>query len=370
MKFLHTADWQIGMKAAHVGEAAEVVRQERLEAARRVVAAATEHSVEFILVAGDTFEHNAVPRVDVQSVADILGAFPGPVYLIPGNHDPLVSGSVWDYGAWEEHENLNILRDAEPLGIPGGLLLPCPIMSRHSMANPTAWMPGRQGDELRIGLAHGTLAIPGFDDHSFPIPLDTAGDRDLDYLALGHWHSTLINEDGRTAYSGTHETTAFGERNSGNALVVTLRPGSEPVIEPVMTGRLRWVGVGAEDEIRSADDLTDRIEEIRSLPSPDRTLLRVHLHGVMPPSAIETLRDLEALLDARFLHAELDRDRLVPSPDDPGWIDALPGGSVEAAVAQRLLGMASALPEGAEHMPAVAAEALQLLYGLMRGVDR
>ena len=39
MKFLHTADWQIGMKAAHVGEAGARVREERLAAAKRVVEA-------------------------------------------------------------------------------------------------------------------------------------------------------------------------------------------------------------------------------------------------------------------------------------------------------------------------------------------
>lgn len=370
MKFLHTADWQIGMKAAHAGDAGEVVRRERLEAARNLVTAATEHGVEFILVAGDTFEHNAVPRTDVQSVADILGAFPGPVYLIPGNHDPLESGSVWDYGAWEGHENLTVVRDAAPIVIPGGVLLPCPTRSRHSMADPTAWMPARQGEALRIGLAHGTLAIPGFDDRTFPIPRDTARDRDLDYLALGHWHSTLIAEDGRTAYSGTHETTAFVERDSGNALVVTVQAGSEPVIEAVKTGGLRWVSLGTDDEIRSLDDLVDRVAKIRALRQPDKTLLRVCLQGVMPPSANETLQDLEALLDARFLHAELDRDRLVPSSDDPGWIDALPSGSVEAAVAQRLLEMAGASVDGADHSPAVAGEALQLLFGLMQEVER
>ena len=40
MKFLHTSDWQIGMKAESVGRMAERVREERLEAAKRVVQAA------------------------------------------------------------------------------------------------------------------------------------------------------------------------------------------------------------------------------------------------------------------------------------------------------------------------------------------
>jgi DNA repair exonuclease SbcCD nuclease subunit len=98
MRFLHTADWQIGMRATQVGDAGQRVRDERLAAARRVVEVARNAGAEFILVAGDTFEDNGVDRVLVQKAADILAAFGGAVYLIPGNHDPLVPGSVWERG--------------------------------------------------------------------------------------------------------------------------------------------------------------------------------------------------------------------------------------------------------------------------------
>jgi DNA repair exonuclease SbcCD nuclease subunit len=94
MRFLHTADWQIGMKAAVLGDAGARVREERLAAGRRVVETAKSHDVDFLLVAGDLFEDNAVDRVLVQKVADILNSFGGPVFVIPGNHDPLVPGSV------------------------------------------------------------------------------------------------------------------------------------------------------------------------------------------------------------------------------------------------------------------------------------
>ena len=49
LRFLHTADWQIGMKASHVGEAGTRVRDERVAAARRVVEAARAAGVEFTL---------------------------------------------------------------------------------------------------------------------------------------------------------------------------------------------------------------------------------------------------------------------------------------------------------------------------------
>ena len=84
MKFLHTADWQIGMKAAGLGGAAEAIREERSYAAKRALDVAKEKEVDFIILAGDSFEDNAVDRLLVQRVADILSTFSGPVYIIPG----------------------------------------------------------------------------------------------------------------------------------------------------------------------------------------------------------------------------------------------------------------------------------------------
>ncbi len=75
MKFIHTADWQIGMKAAHIGTSADRVRNERLEAARRVVKVAEENEAEYIFLAGDTFEDNGVDRVWLGMGTPRLGIF-------------------------------------------------------------------------------------------------------------------------------------------------------------------------------------------------------------------------------------------------------------------------------------------------------
>ena len=37
MKFVHTGDWQLGMRAASVGQVGKLVRSQRLEAGKRVV---------------------------------------------------------------------------------------------------------------------------------------------------------------------------------------------------------------------------------------------------------------------------------------------------------------------------------------------
>ena len=147
-------------------------------------------AADFVLVAGDTFEDNGVERALIQKVADILGGSPVPVYVIPGNHDPLTPGSVWEHPAWKTMEHVHVLREEKPVEIPGGILYPCPVKDKRSRRDPTAWIPLADPAAIRIGLAHGTVeGVPQAEpDH--PIPRDAAARAGLDYLALGHWHST------------------------------------------------------------------------------------------------------------------------------------------------------------------------------------
>ena len=94
MKFLHTTDWQMGMKTNLGNKTAERVREARMEAAERVIQVAQENKAGMILFAGDMFEDNAVDRSLVRKVVEILKSFGKPVFIIPGNHDPLVPSSV------------------------------------------------------------------------------------------------------------------------------------------------------------------------------------------------------------------------------------------------------------------------------------
>jgi len=366
LRFVHTADWQIGMKAAHVGAAAQKVRDARLESARRVVDLARERGAAFIVLAGDTFEDNGVDRVLARKVAEILRTSRVPVFVLPGNHDPFVPGSILDEDFWRDADPVRILRDASTIEIAGASLLACPSRERTSSRDPTLAIaaPDRGGSaggpdprRIRIGIAHGSIAgiSDGADD--FPIPRDAAERAGLDYLALGHWHSHLRIGD-RTAYSGTHETTKFGERESGRALVVEIdRPGAAPRIEVVSTGTLRWIERSAD--IAAAEDLAALRSDLDRESDPEHALLRIEVRGTVPVEGLRELETIRDVIEARFLFGEIDASALSPAPQDERWIASLPAGAV-AAAAREILARAAA--EDA----AVAREALAILYAIAR----
>lgn len=358
LKFLHTADWQIGMNARHTGAASPKVREARFRAAERLAQIALDEEVNFAILAGDTFEHHAVALAEVERTADILGRFPCPVFVLPGNHDPLEAGSVWERPVWKAFNNIHILREASPLEIGEAMLFPCPLRSRWSGGDPTAWIPaGTDANRIRIGIAHGTLEGLPSADRAHPIPADAAWARRLDYLALGDWHSLRIFGDEqrgrRMAYSGTPEPTAFGERDSGQALIVEIdEPGAPPRLRPVRSASLEWKQL--ERDILQPGELHRVRQEVERLAGPN-VLLELKLKGVLAPedeAVLDQLRDLAG----QFLLLRLEDAELVPCLK----IEELPEGPVKGA-ARRLEEMART---GGE--PAAARLALRTLLQLAR----
>jgi len=303
VRFLHTADWQIGMKAAHAGEKASAIRQKRFETAGRVVELAREKDVDFVILAGDTFEHHNVDNVAVKRTVDILNRLdPISVYVLPGNHDPMVPGGIWDRDAWERiGPHVTLLRESQEYRFNDDVALyACPLTQKQSGLDPTAWIPRREDDDrIRIGVAHGSLNIlPG--TVNFPIAGDRPEQSGLDYLALGDWHSRRIV--GRSAYPSTMEPTNFGEHDPGNVLVVEIgEAGAEPRIEACRVNSLTWKTL--EPVITTADDVEALDAAICSLGTLAALLLKItpDISGCTDGRALEHLETLqEELRESAF----------------------------------------------------------------------
>ena len=124
IRILHTADWQIGLKAAHVARVGDLVRKARFDAARSVVAAAAAERADALVLAGDIFEDNHVDNSLVFEVVRILSASSVPVYVLPGNHDPLSQDSIYRRASWRDRPNhIHLLETPEPVPIAQGAAL-------------------------------------------------------------------------------------------------------------------------------------------------------------------------------------------------------------------------------------------------------
>ncbi|MBU8898332.1 DNA repair exonuclease [Corallococcus sp. M34] len=313
VKILHSADWQMGLRARHVADVAAAVREARLAAARNVIQAANAKRVDAVVLAGDIFEDNLVEDRLVHAVLGILAECRSPVFILPGNHDALTPDAVYRRASWKQRPaHVRVLDTDAPVPIPGtpAVLLAAPLRQKKGMKDPTSvWCEQPRAEGIRIGVAHGSLRIPG--KHSaddFPIGPDVVTRAGLDYLALGHWHGQYIHEE-RAAYAGAHETTKFDEPGAGRALLVEIAArGACPDLTPVPTGTLRWgaldldLGEGMESEAQRA-----RAWVAKEGP-PETLLLRIRTHGVAPEEATSQLEGLrEELLGRGVLSVVVER---------------------------------------------------------------
>ena len=315
--FLHTADLQLGMKAKDASDCGERQRAARFEALQRLVRIAQDDDVDFVVIAGDMFEHNQVGTRTVSRAVQLLqDVAPIPVFILPGNHDWYDASSVYQRPEFADDRsgNVTVLREARPVEVADTCVLyPCPVTERWSYLDPTDWIPQREDEAMiRIGVAHGTLPIVE-EDRVLPIEPDVAQRKGLDYVALGHTHGLRQYDGGRVAYPGTPEKTSFGEEGAGQVLLVSLERGRPPEIEQRPTGSLTWETLERELREPVEDALSALREEVQALDDGPNTLLRLRLSGTVSAESLPLLAEFGEWLDARvenaqLLHAEVERE--------------------------------------------------------------
>jgi DNA repair exonuclease SbcCD nuclease subunit len=379
MKFLHTADWQLGMTRHFLGDDA----QARYSAARRdaivaIGAVARETGAEFVVVAGDVFDANQLaPRVISQSL-DAMRAIDVPVYLLPGNHDPLDASSVYTSSLFRAEcpANVTVLDRPGQFDVrPGVQIVAAPWKSKKPTTDLTAAaLADLESDgTARILLAHG--AVDSLDpDRDNPAQISMAavggslGRSAVHYVALGDKHSrTQVGASGRVWYSGSPEVTNYDhkEADSGHVLVVDMDlddPTHQVRVESHKVGTWRFLTL--RREVNNSRDIADLDLNLDQLPDKERTVVQLGLVGAL---SITDRARLDADIDrhSRRFAALTTWDRhtdiaVVPADDEFGDLGI--GGFAADAVAEL---MTTARSGGAE--AGAARGALGLLLRLRQG---
>ncbi|HZC53191.1 MAG TPA: exonuclease SbcCD subunit D [Mycobacterium sp.] len=374
MRFLHTADWQLGMTRHFLaGDAQPRYSAARRDAVAGLGALAAEVGAEFVVVAGDVFEHNQLaPQVIGQSL-EAMRAIGIPVYLLPGNHDPLDASSVYTSALFnaERPDNVVVLEEAGIHQVrPGVEIVAAPWRSKA----PTTELVAEVLEGLtpapatRILVAHGGVDVldPDRDKPSLIrlARLDDALARGaLHYVALGDKHSmTQVGDSGRVWYSGSPEVTNFDdvESDPGHVLVVDIDENHKVSVSPRHIGRWRFVTL--QRQVDTSRDIADLDMNLDQLNDKDRTVVRLALTGsltVTDRAALDACLDRYARLFAHLRTWDSHTD-LAVIPADGEFTDLGIGGFAAAAVEELV---ATAL-EGDTESAVDAQAALALLLRL------
>ena len=285
IKFIHTADWQIGrlFKEVH-GDKGAALRMQRLETVEKIGSLATLNDVDFIIVAGDVFEMNSVSDETIRRTILAMRSFSGYWIMLPGNHDAALSESVWNrFERLLTQENIILATEPEVIELNhlNTTLLPAPLKRRHDVNDLTEWFDSTKtdADQFRIGIAHGSVEnrLPASSEAKNPIADTRAETASLDYLALGDWHGT-INIAPNTWYSGTPEVDRWRNNDAGNVLLVEIdSPRGKSTVKPLTTSYFNWQQYDAI--IHNGDDVETIKHFIESLEKPSQVLLQLNLTG-------------------------------------------------------------------------------------------
>jgi len=169
MKFIHTADWQIGRIYAFEADGdghdpAAALAKARYDVVARIAALATAEQVDAVLVAGDVFDKQALSDSSLRRVIHAMSGFSGRWVLLPGNHDAALAESVWTrlqrLGVLTQNMHVALRPEVMDFADAGFVVLPAPLTQRQTHADASEWFDGASTAPglARIGLAHGSVA--------------------------------------------------------------------------------------------------------------------------------------------------------------------------------------------------------------------
>jgi DNA repair exonuclease SbcCD nuclease subunit len=331
LRLIHTADVHLGARHDDLGEQASAQRERQFAAFKAAIDLALAEKVDLFLVAGDLFDSNVQPRRSVERVAAELKRLVEArirTVIIPGTHDVYDRASIYRAynlpGLAGNGPDTDFVTVLDP-DHPSVHLATCDVVvhgrvfaTKRAPHSPLKDLDGSGAEAIatwRIGMVHGAIAIPGKTDRDeVVITTDEIAATNLDYLALGHWHSAQAGKAGTVtyAYSGAPEAVALDQDRAGNVLLVELneRDGARTVsVEERQVGKTRFERHELDAGVLAGQPAL--IETLRGMADPD-LVLDVRLVGVRPDELDLDIEEVEAALAPAFLKVRV-RDASAPA---------------------------------------------------------
>ena len=291
MKILHTADLHIDSPlTSHLS--ADKVRERRAElfsTLSAMVESSAQSGIRIMIVAGDLFDSDKITKTAKKRTLSLIAAHSEiSFFYLPGNHEEggLISG--------EEAlpENLFLFGEEWTYFASGDLVIAGRSTTSKDMFN-TLSLPA---DKRNIVVLHGELRDRS--DEGGVIGKRDAAGKNIDYLALGHYHSysaERIDDRCTAVYSGTPEGRGFDELgDKGFVLVDSSDTELSHRFVPFARRRLHEIVA----DVSGASDLyeLERRADTALSAIPDSDLVRLILTGYRQVGfSVDT-----AALDARF----------------------------------------------------------------------
>jgi exonuclease SbcD len=313
-RFIHTSDLHLDTSFSGCGFPSRLGarKREAIRAAlRKILDCALEKQVDFVLIAGDLFEHD---RITPDTLAFLKQQFSGlgniRVFIAPGNHDPYLHGSPYRDESWPA--NVHIFREEEfrSVELPELGVRITGFGFNGTQVDQSAFLnlPALPDDLINLVVAHGSnvdRAPVGKRQHA-PFRIGDIAGKNIRYCALGHYHQQhrVPNPLDQTEvwYSGIPEGRGWDEPGECGFLLGEIDSTRTEVVR-LPCGRYPFQTLSVDcDGFSSREQILDAILRHRGTVFDDKTILKVRLQGAPDPDLDLSFADLEGRLADEILH--------------------------------------------------------------------
>jgi len=326
VRFIHTSDIHLDTSFSAAGLPSRLGDRKR-EAIRatlkHILEDACSSSLDFVLVAGDLFEHDRVVPDTVQFLKCQFAAIsPVKVFVAPGNHDPCVRDSPYNTESWPD--NVHIFRKEEfgSIELPeaGVRITGFGFNRAHLTTRVFQQLSALPPDLVNVVVAHGSdlARVPAGKAVHCPFTMDELVGKNVRYFAFGHYHQqreVARSGDGtRVWYAGIPEGRGWDEEGECGYLLVEIEGDDTRVVRrpsaqfPLKTLRIECDGLTNREQIieellKGQGDLFDA-----------NSILRVQLVGAVDPRLDLSIPEMGERLSGAALYIQWD-DRTEPAVD-------------------------------------------------------
>lgn len=252
IKFLHAADFHLD-SAFSALSAEQSARRRREQRTALEMLATLCADCDLVLLSGDLFDSARVYRDTLDALKRFFATVSAEIFISPGNHDFLASGSPYLTEDWGENVHIFTAPEITRVQCPK---LGCDV---YGAAFTAPEMPDflrdfrvENTDTANIMVLHGDLSPNSPYAPLVPEKIAASG---LDYLALGHVHASEVRAFGGTtcAYPGCLMGRGFDECGAKGVLRGTLESGTCKVeFVPLPTRKYEILSVDVGDDALAA----------------------------------------------------------------------------------------------------------------------
>lgn len=312
IRFIHTADLHLDSPfrgLSHLPKSLfQRLRESTFAAFQKLVDAAIEKKVDFLLISGDLFDgedRSIKAQARLRKQLQRLEENGISVFMIHGNHDHL--GGNWTSLDMPRNvrtfsEKVEHFRWTGKNGV-SAHLYGFSYPERHVFSRKIEEYKKMAGADFHIAMLHGSEEGQGGAHQRYaPFSLDELLKKEMDYWALGHIHTKqVLHADPYIVYPGNIQGRHRNEDGKKGCYFVVLRDDGETKIEFVETADIRWESI--DIQVREGMDLTqlftECINEMESIRSNKNEgilcSLTLHRTDLLMDNVIRTIENGEFL---------------------------------------------------------------------------